>query len=146
VVGEGRIFKRRRIQFGPGGMIAALGDLSVEVQQPGVQDVGDVLADVRPLAHQFGDVFQHAGDGRIACRPEGAADFANACLLERTGETLTLRKPDGGFRRLIVTTDGRGVAAADGAEPAQVRVIGEGRIEVTIGGDAFRLPATVRAP
>lgn len=88
----------------------------------------------------------NAGDGRIECRPEGVADFANACLLERAGETLTLRKPDGGFRRLIVTTDGRGVAAADGAEPAEVRVIGEGRIEVVIGGDAFRLPATVRTP
>ncbi|MBX3561730.1 MAG: hypothetical protein KF780_07930 [Sphingomonas sp.] len=87
-----------------------------------------------------------AGDGRIECRPEGAAEFAPVCLLERAGETLTLRKPDGGFRRLIVTTDGRGVVAADGAEPARVRVIGEGRIEVTIGGDAFRLPATVRAP
>jgi len=87
-----------------------------------------------------------AGDGRIECRPEGTADFAATCLLEREGETLTLRKPDGGFRRLVVTTDGRGVAAADGAEPAGVRVIGEGRIEVTIGGDAFRLPATVRAP
>ncbi len=86
-----------------------------------------------------------AGDGRIECRPQGAAEFANACLLERSGDTLTLRKPDGGFRRLVVTTDGRGVAAADGAEPAQVRVIGEGRIEVAIGGDAFRLPATVRA-
>lgn len=86
-----------------------------------------------------------AGDGRIECRPAGAADFASACLLERTGEALTLRKPDGGFRRLVVTADGRGVAAADGAEPAEVRVIGEGRIEVTIGGDAFRLPATVRA-
>ena len=87
-----------------------------------------------------------AGDGRIECRPEGAAEFAPVCLLERTGETLTLRKPDGGFRRLLVATDGRGVVAADGAEPAQVSVIGEGRIEVMIGGDAFRLPATVRTP
>jgi hypothetical protein len=87
-----------------------------------------------------------AGDGRIECRPEGVADFAAVCLLERTDDTLTLRKPDGGFRRLIVATDGRGVVAADGAEPARVSVIGEGRIEVTIGGDAFRMPATVRAP
>ena len=86
------------------------------------------------------------GDGRIECRPAGAADFAPVCLLERGGEMLTLRKPDGGFRRLVVATDGRGVVAADGAEPAIVSVIGEGRIEVSIGGDAFRLPATVRAP
>ena len=55
-----------------------------------------------------------------------------------------VRKPDGGFRRLRVTRDGRGVVAADGAERAQVTIIADDRIEVSIGGDTFRLPATVR--
>jgi hypothetical protein len=55
-----------------------------------------------------------------------------------------VRKPDGGFRRLRVTDDGRGVAAADGAEAAQVTIIADDRIEVAIGGDVFRLPASVR--
>jgi hypothetical protein len=58
---------------------------------------------------------------------------------------LTLHNPDGGFHRLLVTKDGRGVVAADGAEPAIVRVVGEREIEVAIGGDRYRLPATVAA-
>lgn len=89
-----------------------------------------------------------AHDGRIECRIGGTADYERFCTLERSdgegGRTLTLRKPDGGFRRLLVTGDGRGVVAADGAEPARVTIIADDRIEVEIGGDAFRLPATVR--
>jgi hypothetical protein len=34
--------------------------------------------------------------------------------------------------------------AADGAEPANVRIVGPNLIEVSIGGDRYRLPATVR--
>jgi hypothetical protein len=87
-----------------------------------------------------------AAADRIECRA-GHAPFARACTVEQTdtpqGRVLVLRKPDGGFRRLLVTRDGRGVIAADGAEPARVTVIGAGRIEVAIGADAFRLPATV---
>lgn len=88
-------------------------------------------------------------DNRIDCRPEGAAAFARACSVERfdsaEGRLLTIRKPDGGFRRLRVTTDGSGVVAADGAERARVTILDGGRIDVEIGGDRFRLPATVRA-
>jgi hypothetical protein len=88
-------------------------------------------------------------DGRIECAPAGADRFARDCLVERAsgrdGPVLTLRKPDGGFRRLEVTNDGRGVAAADGAEPAQVTILDDRRIEVAIGDDRFRLPATVDA-
>jgi glucose/arabinose dehydrogenase len=85
-------------------------------------------------------------DDRIECAVDGAA-FARACTLERAagpdGLVLTVHAPSGGFRRLLVTKDGRGVAAADGAEPAKVTVLGPGRIEVAIGGDRYRLPATV---
>jgi hypothetical protein len=90
-----------------------------------------------------------APDNRIDCRPEGAAAFARACSVEGfdsdDGRLLTIRKPDGGFRRLRVTADGSGVVAADGAERARVAILDGGRIEVEIGGDRFRLPATVRA-
>ena len=55
-----------------------------------------------------------------------------------------MHKPDGGFRRFVVARDGTGVAAADGAEPAMVTIIADDRIEVAIGGDTFRLPATVQ--
>ena len=87
-------------------------------------------------------------DNRVECRLAGSGQFERFCTIERSegasGATLTLRKPDGGFRRLLVATDGRGVVAADGAEPARVTILRDDRIEVAIGGDAFRLPATVR--
>lgn len=90
-----------------------------------------------------------SGDDRIECAPGGAAAFARDCTVERTDSTegliLTVRRPDGGFHRLLVVKDGRGVIAADGAEAAKVSVIGDGRIEVAIGGSRYRLPATVKA-
>jgi hypothetical protein len=89
-----------------------------------------------------------ADNGRIACAPQGAADFKPACTLDRVedadGLTLVVHNPDGGFHRLRVTKDGRGVVAADGAEKAEVTIVGAGEIEVAIGGDRYRLPATVK--
>lgn len=86
--------------------------------------------------------------GEIVCARAGSNDFARACTVDRAdseaGLMLTLRHPDGAFRRLLVTSDGRGVVAADGAEKAVVKVIGTGEIEVTLGGDRYRLPATVK--
>ncbi len=84
-------------------------------------------------------------DDRIECRPAGEAAFARTCTLETfdsaDGRLLTVRKADGGFRRLRVVPDGQGIVAADGAEPARVTVLDGGRIEVEVGGDRFRLPA-----
>ena len=86
---------------------------------------------------------------RIECQAEGEARFAPNCTVETAhtadGRLLTIRKADGGFRRLRVTTDGSGVVAADGAERTHVTVLPGDRIEVEIGGDRFRLPARVRA-
>ncbi len=86
--------------------------------------------------------------GRIECRIGNAAQFERFCTVSRTqtaaGTILTVRKPDGGFRRLRVTQDGRGVEPADGAEPASLALAGN-RLEVTIAGDTYRLPATVQA-
>lgn len=90
-----------------------------------------------------------ADDGRINCAPGGAEAFARVCTLDREegerGLILTARHPDGGFRRMLVTRDGRGVIAADGAEPAMVTIVGPDEIEVALGRDHYRLPATVRA-
>lgn len=83
-------------------------------------------------------------DDRVECALGGAARFERVCTVERSGETLTLRAPSGGFRRLAVTADGRGVVAADGAEAAEVILVGPDRIEVAIGGDRYRLPSRVR--
>jgi hypothetical protein len=84
---------------------------------------------------------------RVECAVGGEA-FAPACTVERAmsadGLTLTLRSPAGGFRRLLVTKDGRGVVAADGADQAVVTPIGPNRIEVAVAGERYRLPATVK--
>ena len=84
---------------------------------------------------------------RIECRFGGLEQFERSCTYEREGERgelLVIRKPDGGFRRLRIVDDGRGVIAADGAEPARVTIVESNQIEVEIGGDIFRLPATMR--
>ena len=102
---------------------------------------------------EFDNALAQAGadaedDGRIVCAPAGNAAFARQCTLDRTQSTegliLTVHKPDGGFRRLLVVKDGRGVVAADGAEAAKVTIIADHQIEVAIGGDRFRLPATMK--
>ena len=88
-----------------------------------------------------------AVEDRIECAVDGAADFTRVCSLERTAGPdvlLTLRSPGGSFRRLAATRDGRGVIAADGAEPATVTIVGKDLIEVSIGSDRYRLPARVR--
>jgi hypothetical protein len=86
-------------------------------------------------------------EDRIECAVDGAAAFERICTVERTAGPevlITLRSPSGGFRRLLVTRDGRGVTAADGAEPATVTIVGKDLIEVSIGSDRYRLPARVR--
>ncbi|MDB5709548.1 MAG: hypothetical protein JWL96_1618 [Sphingomonas bacterium] len=104
---------------------------------------GNVLAQVE--AKQRVDA---ENDGRIVCAQHGSADFARVCTVDRVngadGLTLTVSHPDGSFHRLLVTKDGRGVVAADGAEKAVVTVLGPGSIEVALGGDRYRLPATVK--
>ena len=88
-----------------------------------------------------------APDNRIECQPAGAGAFERACTVEAgetpRGRVLTIRKADGGFRRLLVGRDGR-ISAADGAEPARVETTGSAGAQVEIGGDRFRLPAGMR--
>ncbi|WP_322963704.1 hypothetical protein [Sphingomonas fuzhouensis] len=86
----------------------------------------------------------------IACALAGAAVFAKDCTVEQSATggpvILTVRHPDGGFRRLQVTQDGRGVASADGALPASVSIAGDRQIEIRVGDDRYRLPATIGTP
>ncbi len=68
-----------------------------------------------------------SAEGRIPCQLPGQARFEPVCTIDRAytqdGLYLTIRQPDGGFHRLLVTHDGRGIAA-DGAERASVRPVG----------------------
>ncbi len=89
-----------------------------------------------------------AAEGRIPCALGGGDDFTTRCTIDRAqtqdGLMLTVRHPDGGFHRLRVTRDGRGVIAADGAQAATVTIIDKDAIEVAIDGARYRLPATVK--
>jgi hypothetical protein len=88
-------------------------------------------------------------DGKIACAVSGATVFARVCQIEQSqteaGLLLTVRHPDGGFRKLQVVKDGRGVIAADGADIAKVTPLAAKEIEVALSGDRYRIPATVKA-
>jgi hypothetical protein len=118
---------------------AAVGIAGCSNEQPD----NSVLAEVE--AAQVRDA---AADGRIPCALAGAERFRLDCTMDRIagaeGETLVLGRPDAGFRRFRVVTDGRGIVAADGAEPATVRIIEDGMIEVTVAQDRYRLPATLK--
>jgi hypothetical protein len=105
------------------------------------------LAALLPLLAACGSPPVGEADRRILCAVDGATEFARVCTVERTpgpDVLLTLRSPSGSFRRLVATEDGRGVMAADGAEPAAVKTIGTDLIEVSIGGDRYRLPVRAR--
>jgi len=85
-------------------------------------------------------------DNLIECALAGAAAFARECEVEESraegAAVLVVRHPDGGFRRFEVTGDGTGLATADGAQPAQVTLREDG-IEVAVGTDRYRFPATI---
>jgi hypothetical protein len=108
-------------------MISATGSLTACSRQA---DAGDVT-----------------GAEPIPCRAFAAAAPSADCTVERMatpeGTALTVRNPDGSFRRLLMVGDGRGVIAADGAEPAVVRPGDAKSIDVAIGGMVYRLPARV---
>ena len=82
----------------------------------------------------------------IECAVAGSSAFARDCVVERSrvdgAPILVVRHPDGSFRRFEVTSDGTGVATADGSQPARITPR-EGEIEVAVGTDRYRFPATI---
>lgn len=95
-----------------------------------------------------GEEARAAAEGRIPCALNEDASFGLTCTIDRQqtqdGLVLTIRHPDGGFHRLRVTRDGRGVIAADGAREAVVSVIDKDAIEVSIDNARYRLPARIK--
>lgn len=81
-------------------------------------------------------------DRRIACALDGEAEFRRVCSFGQEGERITLRRPDGGFRRILAGSEG--IEAADGAEPARVDEIAPDLVEIAIGRDRYRLPVEPR--
>lgn len=78
----------------------------------------------------------------------GGGPLTRVCSVERYddqhGGGLIVYNVDGGFHRLRIVADGRGVASADGAVPASVSQVDADHVDVTIGEDRYRLPATVK--
>lgn len=81
-----------------------------------------------------------APEDRIECATGGAADFARSCAIERgEGTRIVLRNGDGGFRRIDLSPDGT-ITAADGSDLAGGKPLPDGRFELILGQDRYRLP------
>jgi len=81
-----------------------------------------------------------APDDRIECATGGAADFTRTCAVERAGDgALTLRHADGGFIRIDLAPDGT-ISAADGSGVAAGKPLPDGRFELVLGDNRYRLP------
>ena len=88
-------------------------------------------------------VKQAKAEDRIECAIDSASDFTRDCAIQRgDGTMLKLRHGDGGFRRLTLEADGT-IDTADGADPVAVQTMSDGRTEITVGNDRYRLPATL---
>jgi len=88
------------------------------------------------------------GADTIECAVAGGQWFLPECTVERTeidGATmLVVRHKDGGFRRFEIVSDGRGLIVADGSVEAQTEVYEGNRLDVSVGSDRYRFPATIR--
>ncbi|UVO53876.1 hypothetical protein [Sphingomonas sp. SUN039] len=81
-----------------------------------------------------------APDDRIECATGGATDFTRACAVEKgEGTALILRHVDGGFRRIDLAPDGT-ITASDGSDEPVGKALPDGRFELTLGSDRYRLP------
>ena len=81
-----------------------------------------------------------APENRIECAIGAGAALATACAIERGRGVVVLRHADGGFRRLAVAAD-RTLTVADGADDVVGTALPDGRLEIAVGGDRYRLPA-----
>jgi hypothetical protein len=85
----------------------------------------------------------------IECAIGGGQWFLRECTVEQAqldgARILTVRHPDGGFRRFELVSDGRGLAVADGAVEAVTEIHEGNRLDVSVGNDRYRFPATIRS-
>lgn len=96
-----------------------------------------------PSQQQSEQAKQVAQEAGLECAIGPDAAWSGDCGLERDGPNLTIRHPDGGFRRFHILSDGHGVEAADGAEKAQLQIVDQGRVEIRVGGDRYRMPVRI---
>lgn len=86
------------------------------------------------------------GAEMVECALGEGSEFGPDCLVEREvvegQQQLTVRHPDGGFRRFGLLDDGRGLVELDGADQ-MIRTLDEGTLEISIGSDRYRFAATI---
>ena len=110
-----------------------------------LQGCGSANEDRQSAAPSSGAAAVDAAEAAPECALAGAEAWRRDCAMERDGAILTLRHPDGGFRRFKMLNDGRGLESADGAEEAKLTILDDRRIEVAVGADRYRLPARIAA-
>ncbi|MFM5923308.1 MAG: hypothetical protein ACKOPG_03870 [Novosphingobium sp.] len=85
----------------------------------------------------------------VFCALGGSQDFKDQCRIERAvvdgAQVIVVRHPDGAFRRLEVSKDGKNLLAADGADQSQSALKGD-RYEVILGPDRYVIPAKANVP
>ena len=96
------------------------------------------LAPVILLAGCGGPVGEAPTGDAIECALDGAAAFAENCIAERHGSRVVVHRPDGGFRRFEAAAD-EGIAPLDGADTLTVTTLADGRAELAIGRDRYRI-------
>lgn len=124
--------------------------MSMRIYKPGRLSHAPVallllLAACSPEAARKDTPVAGSAGAAIACRSGGESGMRPLCAVERQGDIVTLRMPAGGFRRLRIVADGRGLIAADGAAPAHVTPVPPAWIDVTVENDHYRLPANMTA-
>ena len=83
--------------------------------------------------------------GLADCAIGARGPWRRDCSVDQQGDLLTFRHADGGFRRFHILKDGRGLMAADGAEEAAISIVGKDEVQVSVGEDRYRIPATIGA-
>jgi hypothetical protein len=91
------------------------------------------------------------GATRIECAQGEGGEFGPDCLVERVageeGPEFVVRHPGGAFRRFRIAADRSGMVAIDGADEAVNKLVGDPPVlEVAVGTDRYRFPATLDAP
>ena len=85
----------------------------------------------------------------VPCALADAKTFTASCEIERRNIDgkfiVTVRHPDGGFRRLVELDGGKAYSAADGSDEVALEANGK-EIELTLGDDHYLFPAPAGAP
>lgn len=104
------------------------------------------------VACNRGEAQPQASDGaqRIECAQGEGSEFGPDCLVEKVageeGLEFVVRHPGGAFRRFRIAQDRTSMIAIDGADEAVSTLSGDPpELEVTVGPDRYRFPATLDA-